>query len=110
MRTVPLITGKIMESLSDGCHLRRLSIVNGELSDITVNLMCNVIKKASFLIELDISANNITSSRMLQLSSVLAENRKLQILNLSWNFLVQPGTVVNSDSSTNNFVEKLFSG
>ena len=77
VRTVPLITGKIMESLSDGCHLRRLSIVNGELSDITVRLMCNVIKKASFLIELDISANNMTSSRMLELSSVLAENRKL---------------------------------
>lgn len=61
IRTVPLITGKIMESLSDGCHLRRLSIVNGELSDITVRHMCNVVKNARFLIELNISANNITS-------------------------------------------------
>ena len=75
MRTVPLITGKIMESLAFGCHLRRLAIVNGELSDINMRQMCKVIKHARFLIELDISANKMTPLRMLELSNVLADNR-----------------------------------
>ena len=64
-----------MELLAFGCHLRRLSIVNGELSDINIRQMCKVIKRARFLIELDISANKMTPLRMLELSNVLAENR-----------------------------------
>ena len=64
-----------MESLAGGCHLRRLSIVNGELSDITVKKLCDVVKNARFLIELDISASKMTPIRMLELSKILAENR-----------------------------------
>lgn len=48
-----------------------------------------MLKAARFLIELDISANKISSYRMLEVTRVLAQNRQLQIINLSWNFLTK---------------------
>ena len=46
-----------------------------------------MIDDARFLIDLDISWSGITSAMLLELTTALAENRTLQYLNLSWNFL-----------------------
>lgn len=46
--------------LAEGCQLRKLSLAKAELSDFNMTEMCEVIRNARFLIELDISANKMT--------------------------------------------------
>lgn len=89
IRTGPLVTGQITRALAEGCHLRKLSLVNAHLSDTNMRELCDIIKHARFLVELDISANKMTPQRMLDLTRVLAANRQLNIINLSWNFFTQ---------------------
>ena len=48
-----------------------------------------MLEDASYLTELDLSANKMTARRMRKLTRVLAENHQLQIINLSWNFLTE---------------------
>ena len=60
IRTGPLVTGKITELLADGCHLRKLTLSNAELSDFNMRETCSIIKNARFLIYLDISRNKMT--------------------------------------------------
>ena len=44
-----------------------------------------MIDNARFLVELDLSWSQITPLMMLNLTTHLAENRQLQVVNLSWN-------------------------
>ena len=44
-----------------------------------------MIDNARFLVELDLSWSQITPFMMLNLTTHLAENRQLQVVNLSWN-------------------------
>jgi len=69
--------------------LRNLTLANASLSDINITDLCTIIKSARYLIELDISSNKITPQRMLELSRVLAENRQLESINLSFNSFTQ---------------------
>lgn len=88
-RTSAPTTSQLCDYLSNGCHLRKLALVQSELSDQNVHKLCKVIKNARFLIELDISNNRMLPIYMLKLSSAIAENRQLQIINLSLNFFTK---------------------
>ena len=58
-RTSSPVTSQLCEHLLQGCHLRKLALVQADLSDQNVNKLCQVINKARFLIELDISNNRM---------------------------------------------------
>ena len=45
-----------------------------------------MLKNARFLIELDISDNRMTTHALVELSRAIAENKQLQVINLSLNF------------------------
>ena len=61
--------------------------------------LIKMIDKGRFLIELDISWSQLTVQTMYELTKCLAENRTLQVVNLSWNFLT-------SNSKTLLFTEE----
>ena len=44
---------------------------------------------AQFLVDLDLSWNKLTTQSMLKIAEALSENRQLQYVNLSWNFLTK---------------------
>ena len=90
IRTSTYISSRICEVLSKGCHLRKLSLVQvGIESEKNVSELCLAIENAYDLIELDISANKMSPTLMLKVLKVLSENRILQIINLSWNFMTK---------------------
>ena len=85
-RTGSCITSQLCDSLMSHCFLRKLALIQAELSDQNVTKLCQVIKNARFLIELDISNNRILPFYMQKLSSAIADNRQLQVINFSLNF------------------------
>lgn len=93
VRTNPFIMSKLCSTLSQVCHLRKLSLASAELSDQNVTGLCSLVKNARFLIDFDISSNKISPGKMCELSRVLAENRSLQVINLSWNFFTHQFTM-----------------
>ena len=74
-----------MQSLADKCNLRKLSLVQVGLSALNIAGIEDILKEALLLIELDISWNEMKSSQLHGLTKFLAENRQIEILNLSWN-------------------------
>jgi hypothetical protein len=77
----------MLDSLAQRCHLRKISLVQMQLSGNMVDNLVKVIKNGKFLIELDISYNALTCENMMELLKTLAESRTLQLINLSWNVL-----------------------
>jgi Ran GTPase-activating protein (RanGAP) involved in mRNA processing and transport len=78
---------RIIELLGAGCNLRKLSLVQCYLNENDVAEICRIISGSRFLIDLDLSWNELNDRSMVCITSELATNRKLQYVNLSWNFL-----------------------
>ena len=89
IRSSPLILGQLCALLAEGCNLRKLALVAAGLTDSNIEELCKIVQSARFLIELDIRRNKISAQKMPEFARVLAANRQLQIINLSWNSFVQ---------------------
>jgi len=87
LKTGPIVMTKLCKFVSLQCNLRKLALVQVQLSDTNAVHLCKIIDEARFLEELDISWNHLTPSYMKVITGHLAENRTLRTVNLSWNFL-----------------------
>ena len=68
-------------------YIRSLSLVNVNLNSSNYRELCQLIRTARHLQELDISWNGMRCHQMYELIDVIMENRTLQDLNLSYNNL-----------------------
>ena len=77
----------ILEILKDTCFLKKLSIPKTKLNEYSVDLIIPLISKehAYHLVDIDISWNELSSHSMSKIIKSLEFNKRLQILNLSWN-------------------------
>ena len=74
--------------LQDFTFLKHLQLPKCHLTDFSAEMISQIISKsAPYLIELDISWNNLNSHAMEKIISGLQNNTKIQTLNLSWNEL-----------------------
>lgn len=67
------------------CQIRKLGLVRSNLDNASLPRLLGLIGSAKFLIDLDVSFNELNGSSLQELSKALAKNRRLQHLNLSWN-------------------------
>ena len=84
------ITEEILDTLTMEYQIKKLSLVNANIScsllgGTAIRSLKNMIENSNYLIELDLSWNELKPEAMFDLSESLVNNRKLQYLNLSWN-------------------------
>ena len=85
VKTSPYMITDLVEKLSENCLLKKISLVDCCLTDAHVPPLQTMIEEGRFLVELDISWSQITPCILIQLTEFLAENRQLQVVNLSYN-------------------------
>lgn len=73
----PLVSASFCNQLSVKCNLRKLALVQTQLSNKSTQDLCQIIKQSRFLIDLDLSWNEMTSSSMMVLAQAISENRQL---------------------------------
>jgi hypothetical protein len=68
---------RIIELVATHCNLRKLSLVQCFLNDNDVPEICHIITESKFLIDLDLSWNELNDKSMLTITGALSKNRKL---------------------------------
>ena len=98
------VTEELLDTLTIECQLKKLSLINANISDCkpyrehndtkgtgmtAIGSLKSLIENSNHLIELDLSWNELKPDAVLDLSESLLNNRKIQYLNLSWNSIKQ---------------------
>ena len=82
-----------MQKLSGRNQLMKLALVNCSINDSNYKVLESLLKTQRFLIDIDISWNQLMPHFSKSLLTVMAENRRLQFINLAWN------NITNSEAS-----------
>ena len=82
------VTNQLIEELLEMSTLAKLSLVRANLSDVSFSRLCYYVGNNRNLKELDISFNDLRPKRMKEFVDMLALDRKLVSVNMSWNSLM----------------------
>ena len=85
----PSITRGLLQVLVENSHLKKLGLVATHLIEDSFVILCKYLEQSSNLIEIDISWNKLKPVSFIKFLALLAENNKLQYLNLSFNQLLE---------------------
>ena len=86
--TSPDIMRQLLSFLSKNpCYLRSLALVQMQLN-FALDDLAKLVEDSEYLQDLDISGNDLLPLHLAPLLLVLANNKKLHTLNLSWNQLL----------------------
>lgn len=81
----PTISHELIKILLKKNSLKKLGLVDFSLTEASFETFCNLVENAPYLIEVDVSWNQLKPHSFSKLLSTLAINNKLMYLNLSWN-------------------------
>ena len=86
--------GNIATVLSYNKHLRKLYLANNYLKANGIIALCRGMRKSSYLMQLDMSCNEITDEAGHHIATLLFHNLELKELNLSNNFIKKSGAKI----------------
>ena len=70
--------------------LKRISLIDAHINhDIMHKYFCNFIVSSKYLEEINISDNKLMPKSFIRFFEVLASNKSIKYLNLSWNCLLE---------------------
>ena len=85
------ITHGLIDELLERSNIKKLGLVQANMSAVSFKILCAYVKKSRTLRELDLSYNEIPCRLMSQLIAVIKSNRTLTNLDLSWNQIMDLG-------------------
>lgn len=77
----------LMDTLLDASFLRSLTLINANLNDRSMKLICDFMDSNVYLQDLDLSWNKLHPTSWMPFLQQLKSNRRLRSLSLSWNQL-----------------------
>ena len=79
----------LLTNLIERSYLRKLSLVEANLNEETMPVLCEFIQTNRCIEAIDISWNKMRPRAFEQFLELLRDNRKLKFINISWNQLVE---------------------
>ena len=80
------VSSELIDALiNNSSGLKKVSLVNANITQASFVNLLKFIEECRSIIDLDLSFNGFLSTQMFELIKVLAKNRKLESVNLSWN-------------------------
>jgi hypothetical protein len=84
-KVIPKTINYLLSELNKISYLSKLSLVESNLNNESISLLCQLLKTNKHLDHVDISWNNLATEHWKEFLMLLSTNRKIKFLNLSWN-------------------------
>jgi hypothetical protein len=98
-QTTSKVMSELLEVLAENSNVTKLALVEAKLNCLHIEDIKRFITQSVFLKELDLSWNALGTKEMLDLTSILADNKTLTYVNLSWNYLTHSETEATFDNN-----------